>query len=104
MTFTVADLAVVLFGENVTLMVQLAPTPRPTPPMGQLWVRVNRFEPAPPVVMPLILRAASPEFDTVIDCAGVVTLRAELNASAAGETDSTPEAVTVSTPGAYAIT
>ena len=37
-TFSVADRAVVLFGVNVTFTVQLAPTPRPGAPIGQLLV------------------------------------------------------------------
>jgi hypothetical protein len=59
LTWRVALYAVPAFcGENVTLIVQLAPTARVPP---QVVVRLNRFASAPPILMLLIVRAAVPE-------------------------------------------
>jgi hypothetical protein len=64
-------IAGLLLGVNVTLMVQLPPTARPVPPIGQFWVSPNRAGLVPPRRM-LVIQPFAPAGGT-IRAAGVAS-------------------------------
>jgi len=74
LTVTVAECAIARPGVKVTLIVQLPPTARPVPPIGQLFVCANRPGLVPPSEIREITTGAAPVFVTVTTCAALVVL------------------------------
>ena len=68
LTVTVAEYAIARPGVKVTLIVQLPPTARPVPPIGQLFVCANRPGLVPPSEIRVITTEAAPVFVTVTTC------------------------------------
>ena len=80
-TCRVAEKPPVLFGENVTLIVQFAPAAKLAP---QLLVWEKRFGFAPPSEMLLIVSGAVPELVNVMVCAALVVPRLAVKLSEVG--------------------